>query len=57
MSIFKKLIERYYTIYSLNDTLFHKTACETNAGMKQSRLSLVKGKCALSLVAVGAMGC
>ena len=37
------------------NTLFHKIACETNAGLKQNRLSLVKGKGALSLVDVGAM--
>ena len=43
-NIFKKLILRYCTIYSLNDTLFHKIACETNVGLKESRLSLVKGK-------------
>ena len=38
-NIFKTLIHRYCNIYSLNDTLFHKTAYETNVGLKQNRLS------------------
>ena len=56
-NIFKKLIQRYCSINSLNDTLFHEIACETNVGLKLSRLSLVKGKGVLSLVDVGEMGC
>ena len=53
----KKLIQCYCTIYSLNDTFFHKIACETNVGLKQSRLGLVKSKGALNLMYVEAMGC
>ena len=41
VNIFKKLIQRYCTIYSLKDTLFHKIAFETDVSLKQNRLSLV----------------
>ena len=48
MLLYHLQFERYF---------FHKIACETNVGLKQSRLSLVKGKGALNLMYVEAMGC